>query len=313
MRRSLSLLAAFGLVALAACKGDYKLTQFNAYGDLRSSAAAESPVGVAGGDGASPTGDDAVPGDRTNTGSGSTGSLFDDVGPGGFSTDDVAVGADRVSKTPTTEKLDKYETPSEKPKGTFPADGTDGPNALLLGDIVRRDVRVSSGPRNVVPEGVPLKLTLTVVDGSSGKRLEGKAVYLWQADGSGRYSQYSAGFEEENFLRGVQVTDESGEVTFETSFPGAEPGRWPHLNIAVFDSLKKATNGRNATKVTQLAMYRADCDVVYSLGSYATSKVNFDNVVLRNDVAFGDGSERQALVLDGSAFDGFAAAKLIGI
>lgn len=50
----------------------------------------------------------------------------------------------------------------------------------------------------------------------------------------------------ENYLRGVQVTNASGQVSFTTVFPGCYTGRYPHTHFEVYSSLGLATLGSNA-------------------------------------------------------------------
>jgi len=55
--------------------------------------------------------------------------------------------------------------------------------------------------------------------------LPGAAVYVWHCDRAGRYSLYSSGVASENYLRGIQVTDAAGRVTFNSIFPAYYTGR----------------------------------------------------------------------------------------
>lgn len=44
---------------------------------------------------------------------------------------------------------------------------------------------------------------------------------------------YSDGVTGEGWLRGVQVADANGQVTFDTIVPGSYEGRWPHIHFEV--------------------------------------------------------------------------------
>ena len=44
----------------------------------------------------------------------------------------------------------------------------------------------------------------------------------------------------ENYLRGVQAADASGQVTFTSIFPACYAGRWPHIHFEVYPSLAEA-------------------------------------------------------------------------
>ncbi|RSS68668.1 intradiol ring-cleavage dioxygenase [Streptomyces sp. WAC06614] len=78
-------------------------------------------------------------------------------------------------------------------------------------------------------DGVPLRLDLTVVRVSAGCRpLAGVPIDLWQADASGTYSLGG-----DSFLRGTQITDRAGRVTFRTIVPGWYAGLAPHIHFKV--------------------------------------------------------------------------------
>ena len=154
--------------------------------------------------------------------------------------------------------------PSET-SGPYPGDGTNSNssgtvNALTMSGIVRSDITSSFGDYgDNVAEGVPMTVTLKLVNtGSSCASLEGYAIYLWHCNRSGEYSLYSSGVTDENYLRGVQVTDSNGEVTFTTIFPACYSGRWPHMHFEIYQSLDEATTGRNSAKTSQLAIRRPD-------------------------------------------------------
>ena len=128
--------------------------------------------------------------------------------------------------------------------GPFPGNGTNGVNVLTEKGIVRRDIRPSFGSMTGVAAGVPLTINLLLRRASSGcAALPNAAVYIWHCDAIGQYSLYS--IETENYLRGVQVADAKGALSFVTSFPGAYPGRWPHVHFKVYPSLKEATSANN--------------------------------------------------------------------
>ncbi|HEY1418102.1 MAG TPA: hypothetical protein VGF41_09355, partial [Myxococcaceae bacterium] len=91
----------------------------------------------------------------------------------------------------------------EETAGPYPGDGSNGPNALALSGVVRSDIRASLGASSAVATGVPLTLTLTLVNPvSSCAPLVGAAVYVWHCDALGRYSLYSSGVTGESWLRG---------------------------------------------------------------------------------------------------------------
>ena len=151
--------------------------------------------------------------------------------------------------------------------------------------------------------GVPTTVQLTVVEATTGASLPGAAVYLWHCTADGRYSIYEV--EDQNYLRGVQVADDAGRVTFTTVFPGCYAGRWPHCHFEVYDSLSVATAGSQATKTSQLALPQADCEMVYSSDSaYGQSAGNLSSLSLTSDNVFSDGWTDQLATVsaDGSSY-----------
>ncbi|MGY2744537.1 hypothetical protein ACVWZ8_001654 [Arthrobacter sp. UYCu723] len=112
-----------------------------------------------------------------------------------------------ASSTPTLTRA-IAECGVEVPKetaGPFPGDGSNGPNVLAASGVVRQDITSSFGTSNSTADGVPLTVTLTLLDNSNGcTPLAGAAVYAWHCDKDGKYSMYDSGLRNENYLRGVQ-------------------------------------------------------------------------------------------------------------
>lgn len=211
--------------------------------------------------------------------------------------------------------------PTETP-GPYPADGTNGTssriNALVLSGIVRSDIRTSTAGASATASGVPLTVTLNVLDVSDGcSPLAGYAVYLWHADALGRYSMYASAIAGENYLRGVQVTDANGSVTFTTIFPGCYDGRWPHIHFEIYSSLSTALGSSRVgdyAKVSQLALPYAACARVYATSGYTGSASNLSKISLSTDNVFSDDrAATQIPSVSGSVSAGFAATLQVGI
>lgn len=200
----------------------------------------------------------------------------------------------------------------EEIAGPYPGDGTNGKNALALAGIVRSDIRSSLGGGHTVAAGLPLTVTLTIVDGAGCTPLAGRAVYLWHCDRDGNYSMYSAQLLNESYLRGVQVTDTAGKVTFTTIFPGCYAGRWPHIHFEIYRDLASATSGTRAVATSQLALPEGICDDVYESTEYAASADNLSHITLVGDEVFRDGAERQTVAIAGTNA-GYAAALTVGV
>ncbi|HVH33832.1 MAG TPA: hypothetical protein VM847_06960 [Tahibacter sp.] len=201
--------------------------------------------------------------------------------------------------------------------GPYPGDGTNGPNALTQSGIVRSDIRSSFGASGTSSAaGTPLTVTLRLVSTVSGcVPLAGLAVYIWHCNAGGGYSMYSSGITGQNYLRGVQVSDSNGEVSFTSIFPGCYPGRWPHIHFEIYRTLALATSGANAARISQLALPQSVCSTVYSQGSlYPGSTQNLAGVTLNSDNVFGnDGGVYQLAATSGSNAEGYASTLEVGV
>lgn len=116
---------------------------------------------------------------------------------------------------------DPAPTGSSTPACVLTAESGAGPYYLDL-DRVRSDITEGR-------DGVPFRLDLTVLRASEGCRpVAGAAVDVWHADVSGTYSSGT-----DAFLRGTQLTDAAGRVTFRTIVPGWYRGLAPHIHFKV--------------------------------------------------------------------------------
>jgi protocatechuate 3,4-dioxygenase beta subunit len=199
--------------------------------------------------------------------------------------------------------------------GPFPGDGTNGVNVLSDEGVVRSDITRSFGSATGVADGVPLKVVLNVQDvANGGDPLAGAAVYLWHCDAEGRYSLYSDGVIEENYLRGVQEVDTDGNVTFTTVYPGCYSGRWPHIHFEVYETVAAATNGRNAIKTSQLAFPQGVSEAVYADDRYPVSTENLGDISLESDMVFGeDSAAHQMAIMTGDNDAGYTAVLAVGV
>lgn len=98
--------------------------------------------------------------------------------------------------------------------------------------LVRRDITEKR-------PGIPLRLNLQVVNAAC-QPLRNARVDVWHCDAQGDYSAFAAPgpdarpVTEKTFLRGTQMTDDHGIVTFETIYPGWYRGRTTHIHYKVF-------------------------------------------------------------------------------
>jgi protocatechuate 3,4-dioxygenase beta subunit len=205
------------------------------------------------------------------------------------------------------------EVPDET-GGPYPGDGSNGVNVLDDSGIVRSDIRSSFGASTTAAQGVPLTIALTVRDAATGAALVGKGVYLWHCDQAGRYSLYSSGAENENYLRGVQQTDASGTVTFTSIYPACYSGRWPHIHFEVYDDVATAVASGPIVKTSQIALPEEANALVYATSGYEQSVRNASQISLQSDNVFGDdGGIHQIATMSGSVDAGYTASLTIGV
>lgn len=179
---------------------------------------------------------------------------------------------------------------------------TAGPFPTLLpGNLVRTNI---VGTRT----GIPLTINIKVHNSNGCAALENVTVDIWHCDKDGYYSQYGGtqmqqvDYTNEDFLRGRQITDSSGQVTFTSIFPGWYTSRATHIHVHIYDS-----NG-NTLSITQIAFPEGTNSAVatvnastangYTKGMNGYTYNNSDNV-------FSDGTTTQMSIISGSVSAGY--------
>ncbi|MEP6943314.1 MAG: twin-arginine translocation pathway signal protein [Betaproteobacteria bacterium] len=126
-----------------------------------------------------------------------------------------------------------------------------------------------------VRDGVPLalKIHLSSVRDRSCRPIAGVQVDVWHASAIGQYSDEPAGFGQastqgQTWLRGYQISDASGNVVFNTIYPGWYPGRPVHIHVK---ARLFSASGKTAYEFTsQLFFDDAVNDLVMALPTYNT-------------------------------------------
>ena len=206
------------------------------------------------------------------------------------------------------------EIPDET-AGPYPGDGSNGPDVLEQSGIVRSDLRSSFGASSGTAEGVPIDLELTITDiANGGVPFAGAAVYVWHCDREGRYSMYSEGVTDQNYLRGVQIADANGVVKYTSIFPACYSGRWPHIHFEVYPDQASITDAGNAIATSQVALPEATCNEVYAQAGYEASVSNLSQVSLTSDNVFGDdGGVHELAMVTGDVTNGYSVALEVGV
>ena len=182
---------------------------------------------------------------------------------------------------------------------------TAGPFTMDLAarpEYLRRDVTEGK-------TGIPLALTLTLVNVNDGcKPIANARVDVWHCDKAGVYSGFDDG-RGETFLRGIQMSDEKGRVTFDTIYPGWYHGRATHIHFEVY-----LGNGRVAT--SQVAFPEDVTRDVYQSALYARRGQNRSVEGNASDFVFGhpEGAlPRELCTIRGDVANGYDAALNVGI
>jgi protocatechuate 3,4-dioxygenase beta subunit len=221
----------------------------------------------------------------------------------------VLTGCSATKGTAAQAALDEVESETA---GPYPAGGSNGPDVRTESGIVRRDIRSSFGGSSGTAAGVPLTFSLIVKD-PAGAPISGAAVYAWHCDRDGNYSLYSEGVTDQNYLRGIQPTDNAGTAAFTSIFPACYAGRWPHIHFEVYSSTANATGGAGPiVKTSQIAIPEDVARTVYATDGYRQSVTNLGQVTLASDNVFGDDSAaRELATVTGDVTAGYTATLTI--
>jgi protocatechuate 3,4-dioxygenase beta subunit len=160
--------------------------------------------------------------------------------------------------------------------------------------------------------GLPLSLTLTIVNSSSScTPIEGARVDIWHCDKDGYYSEYSEpgylgtkDYTGQTFLRGIQLSDASGQVKFTTIYPGWYTGRVTHIHVEVFiNNVLRST--------TQVAFPDTINTAVYKTSLYSAHGQN--STTNAKDQIFSDSYNSELVTLTGDSTNGYAATFQLGV
>ncbi len=153
--------------------------------------------------------------------------------------------------------------------------------------------------------GVQLALKLRILGLSNCTPMTNVRVNVWHCDKDGSYSGYTtaqgntSNTTGKTWLRGYQMTDAHGEVTFTTIFPGHYNGRTTHIHFQVFvSSSYKAVSQLTFDVTAKNALYSSHPSI-YTNGTDPQSPAT-DNV-------FSDGYQYQTATLTQNADGTYSA------
>lgn len=206
-------------------------------------------------------------------------------GIGGVMVAGTVLGGRRVVAAESTE----LAMPSDKCRPTLRQ--AEGPY-LTPDSLLRSDIREDR-------PGVPVRLTLNIMNDLWCKPIKGAAVDFWHSDALGLYSGVnnelidlkslllsgeSIDLSGTTFLRGHQVSGDDGRVEFTTIFPGWYTGRLAHFHLrTIIQGLAWTSH------VTQLYLPTEIERAVYETAPYADrgqNPIGIDrDLVVRGDAA----------------------------
>jgi protocatechuate 3,4-dioxygenase beta subunit len=170
------------------------------------------------------------------------GSKTTDVGGGGSG------GATGTTTTTTTASSSGGSTCAVSPEGEIgPYFADDSAAGFNRSDIT------SNLDGTSTQSGIPLALTVTVIDAQKGcVPYVGAQIDIWHCNAAGVYSDIAGeNTTAEQWLRGYQITDAEGRVTFKTIVAGWYAGRTTHIHLRIRSSYSEASSTSDGTNTTQ--------------------------------------------------------------
>lgn len=199
---------------------------------------------------------------------------------------------------------------------TLTKEMTEGPY-YLDGQLVRADVSENK-------TGIPLKLTLTVVDDSTCAPLNNALVEIWHCDALGEYSGFvgNNGHNEPDngtFLRGGVLTGPDGVARITSVYPGWYRGRCVHIHVKVHTDVTLTADGSftggQELHTGQLFFAETITTRVAALATYAANTV--PRTTLAQDGIYDDGGAASGLLtltaLGSTTSAGYAGTLTLGV
>jgi protocatechuate 3,4-dioxygenase beta subunit len=193
---------------------------------------------------------------------------------------------------------------------------TEGPY-YLDGQYVRSDIREDK-------TGIPLKLTLTVVDDDTCAPLKNALVELWHCDALGEYSGFvgNNGHDEPDngtFLRGGVLTNAAGVAAITTVYPGWYRGRCVHIHVKVHTDVTLTPDGSftGGQELHTGQLFFAET-ITARVAALATYRVNtVPRTTLAQDSIYDEGGAASGLLaltpLGSTTSAGYAGALTLGV
>lgn len=158
--------------------------------------------------------------------------------------------------------------------------------------------------------GVPFTININIMNKNANcQALENAIVDIWHCDKDGNYSEYggtgmqSTNYTAVHFLRGRQVTNSEGTVSFTSIFPGWYTGRATHIHVHIYNE------SGTSLLITQISFPEDSNSAVVAVNSataYGYTKGMSGYTYKENDNVFSDDSNNAELAtVSGSIESGY--------
>ena len=164
--------------------------------------------------------------------------------------------------------------------------------------------------------GVALQLTITVIDATTCVPIASAAVDTWQANAAGVYSdEQSENTSGQTYLRGVQLTDSNGQVTFNTIYPGWYGGRANHfhLKVRIGGTCSGASYSTTGSTVAHGGQLFFPADMNTQLRSVYTQDSNPFTANTDDRVYSQQGGNEQVVTMSGSMTAGYTGTITVAV
>jgi protocatechuate 3,4-dioxygenase beta subunit len=163
--------------------------------------------------------------------------------------------------------------------------------------------------------GVAFTITITIQDkNNSCAALEGAYVDIWHCDKDGYYSEYggtsmqTVDYTAVHFLRGRQVTNSDGQVSFVSIFPGWYQSRATHIHVHIYSA------SSSSLLVTQIGFPESSNSAVVLVNASTANgytKGMSGYTYNASDSVFTDSIDNEIATVTGSVADGYALTHTI--
>ncbi|MFI1047332.1 intradiol ring-cleavage dioxygenase [Streptomyces griseoruber] len=237
---------------------------------------------------------------------------------GGLAIAGIASADTSTSESSSSAAEAKASTSTSATSGvcTLNAEVTEGPYSLE-GALVREDIREDK-------EGFEVQYTFTVVDQANDcEPLADALVEIWHCDALGEYSGFVGGnghTEEDNgtFLRGGQMTDENGQCSITSIWPGHYVSRAVHVHMRVHTEVTLTDDSYTGGDIIHTGQLFFDPDINEEIQATSPYSANTTKeTALADDSIYDDGGASSGLLtltaLGSSVSDGYKATLTVGV